>query len=84
MMRLKLFPWQHPPCWIITEAEVNAILRAGLIPACDGSGIDVSNCKPARLLKRMLRLGISVWHPNPLAAVDEARRAKRQRRKSAA
>jgi hypothetical protein len=79
MRRLKLYSWSSSPCWIITEAEANAILARGPIPAADGSGKDISNCSSAELLKRMLRAGVSPYHPNPLAALVEAKRAKRRK-----
>jgi hypothetical protein len=79
LTRLNLFPAQSPPCWIVTLDQADAILRKGKLLASDGSGVDVSNCKPARLLKRMLRLGISPFHPNPIKAIAEARRVKLQK-----
>jgi hypothetical protein len=78
MERLNLYPWQKPPCWIITEAEADAILRKGPVLSATGSGEDIGDRKFARLLKKMLRLGISPFHPNPLQAIAEARKAKRR------
>lgn len=76
MERLKPHPAQSPPCWILTAAQADAIL-AKVAPACDGSGFDISNCRYARLTKRMLKLNISPYHPNPLQAIKEAQRAKK-------
>jgi hypothetical protein len=74
MERLGLAPWQQPPCWIIDREEADRILEVGPVPAMDGSGGDVSDCKCARLTKRMLQLGVSVFHPNPLAAIEAKRK----------
>ena len=76
--RLNLHPGASPPCWIITREEADAILADGPILACDGSGRDISNCSPAMLLKRMLRAGISPYHPNPLAAILKCKATKRR------
>jgi hypothetical protein len=57
---LKLKPWQPPPCRV----------RAGDLEAQPG---DVFGCREAaELLQRMLALGISRWHPDPLKAIEEA------------
>jgi hypothetical protein len=79
MARLNLHVAARPPCWIVTDEEADLILRVGPRLAMDGSGRDISNCKPARLLKRMLRHGISPYHPNPIAALKEAQREKRRK-----
>jgi hypothetical protein len=79
MDALGLKPWQSPPCWIVTEEEADAILARGPVRAADGSGVDISNCKPARLLKRMLRFGVSPHHPDPVAAIAEAQRKRKAR-----
>ncbi len=71
--RLHLAPWQSPPC-VLTLAEADRILAAGRRLSPTGSGEDISNCRQARLLRRMLRLGVSPFHPNPLAAIREATR----------
>jgi hypothetical protein len=73
MARLQLHPGQTPPCWL-TEAEADAILAEGPYPASDGSSEDISNCAPARLLKAMLELGISAFHPHPLRAIEQAKK----------
>ena len=75
--RLKIYPWQSPPFWIVTAAEADAILRKGPLAAMDSCGADISDCKLAQLTKRMLELGISPFHPNPLAAIKAARAPKR-------
>lgn len=70
---LKLQPWQSPPVWIDDPDEVLA----------DTSAEDHERAA-ARLLKKMLALGISKFHPDPLAAIDAAcekiRRRNRRRR----
>ena len=40
---------------------------------------DIHGNKPAlRLLQEMLDLGISRWHPDPLAAIEAAKRKHRK------
>jgi hypothetical protein len=57
---LHLKPWQPPPCWAEIDDQDN---EAGPI-----SGRKAA----AELLRRMLALGISHWHPDPLAAIEAA------------
>jgi len=73
MRRLNLHPAQSPPCWIVDEDEADKILNEGYEAAADGSGVDISNCPGARLLKEMLRYGVSPFDPNPLAAIERAK-----------
>jgi hypothetical protein len=46
-------------------------------PCSDGPGPDPDDGRPeaAKLLREMLALGISRWHPDPLAAIEEAKKA---------
>ena len=74
MTRLNLYPWQSPPCWIVDLDQANAILARGPQAAMDGSDPDISDCQPARLLRQMLHRGVSPYHPDPLAAIAEARK----------
>ncbi len=71
MRHLGCRPYHSPPCWIVTEEEADAILKEGPRAAHDGSGRDISNCASAWILKRMLRAGISPFHPDPLRALGE-------------
>lgn len=80
MERLKLLPANSPPCWILYEEGADAILAEGFIPACHDPSIDISNYRSAVLLKRMLALGISAYHPDPLGAIAEAEKAKPKRK----
>jgi hypothetical protein len=54
----------HPPCWVDNVD----------IPI---EGNDYNNHRAAQqLLRQMLELGISRWHPDPLAAIAEAEQQK--------
>jgi hypothetical protein len=75
MERLHMLPWQGPPCWIITEAEADAILVKGPVLSVTGNGEDIGDCKCARLLKRMLRHDVSPYHPDPVKAIRAAQRS---------
>lgn len=62
MDNLNLKPWQNPPMWIDDHDAVIAL------------GKDATDYVAARTLRRMLRRGISRFHPNPLAALEAAKR----------
>jgi hypothetical protein len=62
---LSLPPWQHPPCHI-DVADIDRLIAGG----DDMHGKFVA----AQLLRRMLGLGISKYHPDPLVAIDVAKR----------
>jgi hypothetical protein len=70
MDMLNLPPWARPPCWMDLE-KANEILADRNI---------TMHHECARLFKRMVRLGVSSYHPDPLLAVAEARKAKRERK----
>jgi hypothetical protein len=61
---LRLRPWEPPPCHINDADETLAQ------PEQPGDGKHAA----ARLLKQMLALGVSKWHPDPLAAIEQAKR----------
>lgn len=67
---LHLAPWESPPCWI---DDPDATLAApNNVPWAHGAH------EAARLVKRMMVLGISKYHPDPLGAI-EAAKARRTR-----
>ena len=57
---LRLKPWQPAPCRT----------RAGDLEAPPGDLF--GHREAAELLQRMLALGMSRWHPDPLRAIEEA------------
>jgi hypothetical protein len=65
MRSLHLPPWQHPPCHI-DVADIDRLIAAG----DDMHGKFVA----AKLLRRMLELGVSQFHPDPMAALAAAKR----------
>jgi hypothetical protein len=66
MRSLRLAPWQYPPC-LINAADIDQLLAGG----DDLHGKRTA----AQLLRRMLDLGISQYHPDPMAALDAAKRS---------
>ena len=63
---LQLKPWESPPC-CCDEDDI------------DDDADDIHGNKPAlKLLQEMLDLGISRWHPDPLAAIEAAKRKHRK------
>lgn len=65
---LRLKPWETPPLYVVDPDDPNA-------GPCRGT---VSNNWPAaaRLVKQMQALGISKFHPDPIAAIEAAARAR--------
>jgi hypothetical protein len=61
---LRLRPWQ---CWPPCTVEIDDVDEPGL----EYRGISAS----AALLRQMLALGISKWHPDPLTAIEAAEAA---------
>jgi hypothetical protein len=61
---LRLNPWECPPC---------SFFRRGITP--DGLA-DAGGDPALRLLNEMLDLGVSAWHPDPVAAIEAAKRAR--------
>jgi hypothetical protein len=64
-LKLNLRPWEcWPPC-AVAVGETDA-------PGLEHRGIS----KSAALLRKMLSLGISRWHPDPLKAIEQAGRER--------
>jgi hypothetical protein len=66
MRSLHLPPWMYPPA-LIDITAVGEILAAG---DNDMHGRFVA----AKLVQRLLDLGVSKFHPDPMAAIDAAKR----------
>jgi hypothetical protein len=64
---LHLKPWQSPPCWV---DDIEATLAAG------DDGIE-GKYAAAKLLQRMLDANISIYEPDPIAALERTKRTKR-------
>jgi hypothetical protein len=68
---LHLKPWQVPPCWVEVDDP-------------PPQGTDYGGHREAqRLLREMLDLGISQWHPDPLAAIEAAKAKHKHKLKAA-
>jgi hypothetical protein len=61
---LRLKPWEFAPCWVAPD-EVDAIIAAGE---------DRKRYGAAKLARRMLDAGASLFAPDPERALREARR----------
>jgi len=61
---LDLHPWEEPPCHIYPDDEEYMAIR----------GPRHVTAEAVTLLKRMLDAGISRYHPDPLAALEAAKR----------
>jgi hypothetical protein len=65
MDALHLPPWVYPPCFI-DDADIDKLIDAG----DDEHGKHAA----AKLVARLRELGISKFHPDPLAAIKTAKR----------
>jgi len=64
MQSLKLKPWEDPPCW--ADEDEDYYIE------------DASKCRDAqRLLRRMLKAGVSRYHPDPMAALAVKQKSRR-------
>jgi hypothetical protein len=68
---LRLKPWESPPSSIDPDA-IDSILARGR-PRADMVDKEHGG---ARLLRRMLALGVSAYDPTPLASIARAKRGK--------
>ena len=77
--KLKTEPWEEVAKFAAFVAQSVALkLKPWECPpcaTCDGE----DNAPHGRLLARMLALGISPWHPDPLAAIAEVRETAESR-----
>jgi hypothetical protein len=64
---LRLLPHQSPPCWV---DDMEATLAAG------DDGI-MGKYAAAKLLQRMLDANISIYEPDPIAALEQTKRTKK-------
>jgi hypothetical protein len=62
---LQLRPWDWPPCWLETDADIAAALK---LPANDHT----QQRRAAKIVQRLLALGLSRYEPNPLEAIEGA------------
>jgi hypothetical protein len=62
---LQLRPWEWPPCWLETDADIAAALK---LPAGDHT----QQRRAAKIVTRLLTLGLSRYEPNPLEAIESA------------
>jgi hypothetical protein len=66
MRSLHLPPWATPPCWI-NAADIDAIIARG----DDGTR---GNYVAAKIVRRLRELGISQFHPDPMTAIESAKK----------
>jgi hypothetical protein len=66
MHSLRLAPWMYPPA-LIDEADIERTLAAG-------DGDMHGKFVAAQLVVRLREHGISKYHPDPMAALDAARK----------
>jgi uncharacterized protein YoaH (UPF0181 family) len=62
---LQLRPWDWSPCWLETDADIAAALK---LPANDHT----QQRRAAKIVQRLLALGLSRYEPNPLEAIEGA------------
>ena len=64
MEALNLKPWESPPCWV-DPADIETILAAG--PGDD-------TFEAAKLTRRLLDAGLSLYEPDPITALRKRKR----------
>jgi hypothetical protein len=64
MQSLRLAEWEYPPVWV-PRGDLENIIAAGEHHRC---------FRGAVILKQMLALGVSEYHPAPLQAIATARK----------
>jgi hypothetical protein len=62
---LQFRPWEWPPCWLERDADIAAALK---LPAGDHT----QQRRAAKIVQRLLALGLSRYEPNPLEAIEGA------------
>jgi hypothetical protein len=65
---LRLRPWEIPPCWVIDPDDPDNTTHT--------PKENDSRRNAAKLRRQMRKHGISQWHPDPLAAIETAKRAQ--------
>ena len=77
-------PWEEVAEFAACVCQSRSLrLRPWMRPPClvdNGREYPPWNEAGQRLLKEMLALGVSRWHPDPLAAIEEKRRAEKNDR----
>jgi Arc/MetJ family transcription regulator len=69
---LHLKPWMTPPCWLRTDDDVAAALAQPY-------GVDGKRAA-GELVQRLLVNGLSRYEPDPLRALEQAERPRRDER----
>jgi hypothetical protein len=64
---LNLKPWEIPPCWVDADDPDNTP---------HGPKENDGRHEAAKLRRQMRKYYISQWHPDPLAAIEIAKRAR--------
>jgi hypothetical protein len=65
---LNLKPWETPPCWVIDPDDPDNTTHTP--KENDGRR------NAAKLRRQLRKHGISAWHPDPLAALESAKRTQ--------
>jgi hypothetical protein len=69
-------PWQEVAEFAVYSCQmINLKLKPWEFPPCWVEPADREHRQAAKLLREMLALGISRFHPDPLTAITEAKRA---------
>jgi hypothetical protein len=71
--------WEEAATFAAYHCQIHALhLKPWEEPPCaaDEGGPDERDKEAQRLLRQMLALGVSRWHPDPLAAIEAAKQRK--------
>ena len=68
-------PWEDVAEFAAWCCQTRALrLDPWQMPPCHGDSVHHPDPEAKKLLRQMLDLGISRWHPDPMAAIEEAKK----------
>ena len=68
-------PWEDVAEFAASCCQSRSLhLEPWSLPPCHGDSVHHPDPEAKKLLRQMLDLGISRWHPDPMAAIEEAKR----------
>ena len=73
-MLLEPRPWQEVAEFAAYSTQMDSLkLKPWQLPPCEVEPDDRQHRQAAKLLREMLALGVSKYHPDPLAAIEAAK-----------
>ena len=71
-------PWESVARFAASVCQSDSLhLEPWSLPPCHGDSVHHPDRAAKRLLQKMLAAGISRWHPDPMAALEEAKQQQK-------